>query len=326
MYSVIGTLNLNGIDVRRWLEAWLAACARTAAGRRSICRPGCPGRWTMHVGANWRRDMTGSVECRYHGRDFTADEMALLRALIAGPPALNRHALSKEFCRRIGWYKADGGLKDMMARVVMLGHAQRRGGSKLPPPKWPRPPRRPTTFGPDTEPPLPPPPDTLQAVPPAQPATDRRLQPRGQALERVRRPATTTSATRPWSAPRCATPCTPTTARRWPCSASPRRLDPRPARPLHRLVAADAREEPAARRRQPPLPDPCLGPHPQPRLAHPRPRPPAPARRLDRGHFRIAIRHADDHSGTRIVLPVPEATRHDSTERLPFRCMSKTVH
>ena len=45
--------------------------------------------------------MTGSVECRYHGRDFTADEMALLRALIAGPPALNRHALSKEFCRRI---------------------------------------------------------------------------------------------------------------------------------------------------------------------------------------------------------------------------------
>ena len=37
----------------------------------------------------------------------------------------------------------------------------------------------------------------------------------------------------------------------------------------------------------------------------------------DRGHFRIAIRHAGDHSGTRILLPVPEATRHDSTERLP---------
>ena len=40
--------------------------------------------------------MTGAVECRYYGRDFTADEMALLRALIAGPPALNRHALSRE--------------------------------------------------------------------------------------------------------------------------------------------------------------------------------------------------------------------------------------
>ena len=64
--------------------------------------------------------MTAPVECRYYGRDFTTAEMALLRALIAGPPALNRYALSKEFCRRIGCYKADGGIKDMMARVVML--------------------------------------------------------------------------------------------------------------------------------------------------------------------------------------------------------------
>ena len=27
MYSVVGTLSMNGIDVLRWLEAWLAACA-----------------------------------------------------------------------------------------------------------------------------------------------------------------------------------------------------------------------------------------------------------------------------------------------------------
>ena len=27
MYSVVGTLILNRIDVLRWLEAWLAACA-----------------------------------------------------------------------------------------------------------------------------------------------------------------------------------------------------------------------------------------------------------------------------------------------------------
>ena len=33
MYSVVGTLNLNGIDVLRWLEEWLAACA--ANGRRA---------------------------------------------------------------------------------------------------------------------------------------------------------------------------------------------------------------------------------------------------------------------------------------------------
>ena len=30
MYSVVGTLALNGIDVLRWLEAWLEACAKNA--------------------------------------------------------------------------------------------------------------------------------------------------------------------------------------------------------------------------------------------------------------------------------------------------------
>ena len=28
LYSVVATLKANGIDVRRWLEAWLQACAR----------------------------------------------------------------------------------------------------------------------------------------------------------------------------------------------------------------------------------------------------------------------------------------------------------
>ena len=64
--------------------------------------------------------MSQPIECRYYGRDFSAEEMALLRTLIAGPPALSRFALSKAFCQRIGWYKPDGGLKDMMARVTML--------------------------------------------------------------------------------------------------------------------------------------------------------------------------------------------------------------
>ena len=109
--------------------------------------------------------MTGAVECRYYGRDFTADEMALLRALIAADPPPNRHALSREFCRRIGWFKPDGGLKDMMARVTMLA-MHRDGLIVLPPPKWPRPPRRPMAFGPDTEPPPEPAPAALDEVRP----------------------------------------------------------------------------------------------------------------------------------------------------------------
>ena len=109
--------------------------------------------------------MTDSVECRYHGRDFTATEMALLRELIAGPPAMSRHALSREFCRRIGWTRPDGGLKDMMARVVMLA-MHNDGRIELPPPKWRQGRRGPVAFGPDTEPPLLPPPTALDEVRP----------------------------------------------------------------------------------------------------------------------------------------------------------------
>ena len=93
------------------------------------------------------------VACRYHGRDFTVRELSVLRALIAGPERLNRHALSKEFCRRIGWYKPDGGLKDMMARVTMLA-MHRDGLIELPPPSWKPTPPGPIVFGPETEPPL----------------------------------------------------------------------------------------------------------------------------------------------------------------------------
>ena len=77
--------------------------------------------------------MTGTIECRYYGRDFTADEMALLRALIAADPQPTRAALSREFCRRIGWFKPDGGLKDMMAKVTMLA-THRDGLIELPAP------------------------------------------------------------------------------------------------------------------------------------------------------------------------------------------------
>ena len=109
--------------------------------------------------------MTGAIECRYHGRDFTADEMALMHALIAADPQPTRAALSREFCRRIGWLKPDGGLKDMMARGTMLA-MDRDGTIKLPPPKWRPGPPKPVVFGPDTEPPPFPVPATLDEVRP----------------------------------------------------------------------------------------------------------------------------------------------------------------
>ena len=111
--------------------------------------------------------MTGAVECRYYGRDFTVEEMALLRALIAAEPQPTRAALSREFCRRIGWLKPDGGLKDMMARVVMLA-MHKDAVIALPPPKGRKHRPRPIVFGPDTEPPLFPAPAILDEVRPLQ--------------------------------------------------------------------------------------------------------------------------------------------------------------
>jgi len=109
--------------------------------------------------------MSGAIECRYHGRDFTAEEMALLRALIGADPQPNRAALSREFCRRIGWLKPDGGLKDMMARVTMLA-MHRDGVIVLPPPRGQRHPPKRIVFGPDTEPPPFPAPTALDEVRP----------------------------------------------------------------------------------------------------------------------------------------------------------------
>jgi hypothetical protein len=56
----------------------------------------------------------------YCGRDFHADEIALIRQLIAEDPTRTRAELSRSTCRALAWRKADGGLKDMSARVAML--------------------------------------------------------------------------------------------------------------------------------------------------------------------------------------------------------------
>ena len=45
MYSVIGTLSMNGIDVLRWLEAWLTACAENGRQPPDDLEPWLP--WTM---------------------------------------------------------------------------------------------------------------------------------------------------------------------------------------------------------------------------------------------------------------------------------------
>ena len=225
------------------------------------------------------------TECRYYGRDFTTEEMALLRMLIAGPPALNRHALSKEFCRRIGWYKPDGGLKDMMARVTMLA-MHKDGLISLPPPKWRQNRPGPIVFGPDTEAPLIPAPETLDEVRPL----DMRVAVRGTREGKLwnefvaryhylgyktlvgaqMRYAVHDRSGRPLAMLGFSTAA-------W-------KLAPRDA--FIGWTPRIAREEPPPRRRQPEVPHPAVDQDPQPRFAPARHHPQAPARGLDRALWR----------------------------------------
>ena len=108
-------------------------------------------------------------------------------------------------------------------------------------------------------------------------------------------PATTISATRPWWAPRCATPATTATAGPSPCSASA----PRHGSWRHVTASSVGRQNCARRTfpsgRQPEVPHPTLDRHPQPGLAHSLPRPPPTARRLDRAlQPRQAVRQAQE--------------------------------
>ncbi len=75
---------------------------------------------------------------RYCGRDFHPSEIAQIRRLIAEDPNRTRAELSRLTCRVLAWYKPDGGLKDMSARVAML-RMQADGLIALPPPRRKRP-------------------------------------------------------------------------------------------------------------------------------------------------------------------------------------------
>ena len=68
---------------------------------------------------------------RYCGRDFSEAEIQWIRERASGGK-MNRHRMSKAFCEYAGWYKPDGGLKDMSARVAML-RMEEDGLIELPP-------------------------------------------------------------------------------------------------------------------------------------------------------------------------------------------------
>jgi hypothetical protein len=93
---------------------------------------------TIHPGSLPAQENTPPTTKRYSGRDFSTEELALIRALIADNPTCNRADLSRMTCKALGWHKADGGLKEMSCRVAML-RMQDDGVIRLPAPTGERP-------------------------------------------------------------------------------------------------------------------------------------------------------------------------------------------
>jgi hypothetical protein len=71
---------------------------------------------------------------RYCGRGFTTEELRRIGEIIAQSPHCNRAQLSRPVCQYLGWYKPDGGLKEMSCRVAML-RMQADGLLTLPAPR-----------------------------------------------------------------------------------------------------------------------------------------------------------------------------------------------
>lgn len=74
-------------------------------------------------------------EIRYRGRTITNDDIEFIRGLIAENPQSSRRALSVKLCEAWGWVQANGTLRDMVARGLML-HLHREGLIKLPAQRW----------------------------------------------------------------------------------------------------------------------------------------------------------------------------------------------
>jgi hypothetical protein len=69
---------------------------------------------------------------RYRGRDFSAEEIDEIRGIIALYPEGSRWSISREICRKWGWRQANGILKDMVCRGLLL-YLQSLGLIELPP-------------------------------------------------------------------------------------------------------------------------------------------------------------------------------------------------
>ena len=70
----------------------------------------------------------------YRGREITGEEILFIRNLIQEHPELSRWKLSRELCQAWQWKQANGALRDMVCRGLLL-MLPRAGEIELPPVK-----------------------------------------------------------------------------------------------------------------------------------------------------------------------------------------------
>jgi len=73
-----------------------------------------------------------SVKLRYRGREITETDIAFIVELMGCHPGASRRALSKLLCEAWDWRQANGELRDMVCRGLML-ELHRAGHIELPP-------------------------------------------------------------------------------------------------------------------------------------------------------------------------------------------------
>jgi hypothetical protein len=72
------------------------------------------------------------VEFRYRGREISQEDILYIRALIDSHPNESRRTLSTKLCEAWQWYQANGALRDMVCRGMLL-MLERAGQITLPP-------------------------------------------------------------------------------------------------------------------------------------------------------------------------------------------------
>src|SRR5205809_2832429 len=69
---------------------------------------------------------------RYRGQNIDSEQVAQLREFIAAHPESSRWKLSRQLCEALGWTQANGALRDVVCRGLLL-MLERAGQIELPP-------------------------------------------------------------------------------------------------------------------------------------------------------------------------------------------------